>query len=74
MTSELLLNYGTINNDTTIEHETQLQLSNNRGIVGSGVFCGCAPLVTSCNSGGTVEGGVLCWVHAEAVSGESEHS
>jgi hypothetical protein len=62
---QLLLNYGTVNNDTTVEHETQCQLSNsyacnNKGILGSGVFCGSASLVMSCNSGRTVGGGVLC--------------
>jgi hypothetical protein len=55
---QLLLNHDTINSDATMEHETQHQLSNSY----------------ACNNKGFLGSGVLCWVHAEAVSGESKHS
>jgi hypothetical protein len=58
---QILLSYGTINRDATMEHETQRQRSNsyahNRG---SGAVCGSTPIVTLCNSLGTAGGGVLC--------------
>jgi hypothetical protein len=43
---------------------------NSRGIVGSSVFSGSLTIVTSCDSGGTVRGGVLCWDCAGAISGK----
>jgi hypothetical protein len=62
-----------------MERETPRQRSNsyarnNRRIVGIGVLCELAPIVTSCNSGRTVGGGVPFWVRAEAISGELKQS
>jgi hypothetical protein len=60
-------------------HETPRHRRNNyarksRGIVGIAVLCGFAPIVTSCKSGGTVGGGVIYSVRAEAINGESKRS
>jgi hypothetical protein len=58
----------------TIRQHSNSYARNNRGIVGIGVLCGFAPIVTSLISGGTVGGGVPFWFHAEAISGESKQS